>query len=228
MEKITALREWLGTGAINLFGLPMSGKDTQGVRLAEVLGARLLSSGAIIREMERESGATLTADGSLAPTATFYKWVLPYFERRELWHVPLVLSSIGRWHGEEQQVINVAEGAGHPLRAVVYLEISEEEAVRRWQAAFQAGAREGVPGGAGVLGGVDAFGGASGAVAEVRADDASLEIFQRRMAEFREKTLPVISEYRDLGLLVTVDGVGSREEVFERMITGLVEFSTGV
>lgn len=213
MEKVAGLREWLGTGSINVFGLPMSGKDTQGVRLAEALGARLLSSGAIIREMERESGADLTADGSLAPTATFYKWVLPFFERRELWDIPLVLSSIGRWHGEEQQVMNVAEGSGHPLRAVVYLEISEEEAVRRWQAAHDAGAREGVPGGA------------TGAAAEVRPDDASLEIFQHRIVEFSEKTLPVISEYRDLGLLVTVDGVGPRDEVFERMIKALADFA---
>lgn len=216
MERVAELKKWLGTGSVNVFGLPMSGKDTQGVRLAEALGARMLSSGAIIREMERATGADLTADGSLAPTTTFYKWVLPYFERRELWDVPLVLSSIGRWHGEEQQVMNVAEGSGHPLRAVVYLEISEDEAVRRWQAAHNAGAREGVPGGA------------TGAVAEARPDDASLEIFQRRMAEFREKTLPVISEYRSLGLLVTVDGTGAREEVFARMVAGLVEFSTGV
>ena len=48
-EKISKIKEWLGRGSINIFGLPMSGKDTQGVKLAETLGAKFLSSGMIIR-----------------------------------------------------------------------------------------------------------------------------------------------------------------------------------
>ena len=27
-EKITVIKQWLGTGSINVFGLPFSGKDT--------------------------------------------------------------------------------------------------------------------------------------------------------------------------------------------------------
>ena len=50
-EKIETIKEWLGTGSINIFGLPMSGKDTQGIKLAETLGAKFLSSGLIIRAM---------------------------------------------------------------------------------------------------------------------------------------------------------------------------------
>ena len=48
-EKIQFIKEWLGTGSINIFGLPFSGKDTVGVRLAEDLGGRFLSSGMILR-----------------------------------------------------------------------------------------------------------------------------------------------------------------------------------
>ena len=54
-EKIQKIKEWLGTGSINIFGLPMSGKDTQGIRLAEAIGAKFLSSGMIIRAMEQET-----------------------------------------------------------------------------------------------------------------------------------------------------------------------------
>jgi len=43
-EKIVAIKKWLGTGSINIFGLPMSGKDTMGIRLAEALGGKFLSS----------------------------------------------------------------------------------------------------------------------------------------------------------------------------------------
>ena len=200
-EKITAIREWLGTGSINVFGLPMSGKDTQGVKLAEVLGAKFLSSGLIIRAMEKASGQSLTADGSLAPTNLFYEWVLPYFERRELIHVPLILSSIGRWSGEEQQVITIAEGSGHPIKAVVLLNVSESDVTERWETAQTLGDRGDRP------------------------DDAKPEAFQKRLAEFRDKTMPVIRHYQDLDLLVTVRGDMSRDEVFEAMIDALYKYS---
>ena len=54
-EKLQFIKTWLKTGSINIFGLPMSGKDTVGVRLAEDLGARFLSSGMIIRAMEEDT-----------------------------------------------------------------------------------------------------------------------------------------------------------------------------
>ena len=96
-NKLSAIKEWLDTGSINIFGLPMSGKDTQGIKLAESLGAKFLSSGMIIRAMEKQTANNYSASGSLIPTNVFYEWVLPYFERRDLFKYPLILSSIGRW-----------------------------------------------------------------------------------------------------------------------------------
>ena len=54
-EKIATIKQWLGTGSINIFGLPMSGKDTQGIKLAEALNGKFLSSGMIIRAMEDQT-----------------------------------------------------------------------------------------------------------------------------------------------------------------------------
>ena len=54
-EKLSIIKSWLGSGSINLFGLPMSGKDTQGIKLAEALDAKFLSSGMIIRNMEAKT-----------------------------------------------------------------------------------------------------------------------------------------------------------------------------
>ena len=51
-EQLQKIKTWLGTGSINIFGLPMSGKDTVGIRLAERLGAKFLSSGIIVRAIE--------------------------------------------------------------------------------------------------------------------------------------------------------------------------------
>ena len=62
----------------------MSGKDTQGVKLAEAIEGKLLSSGIIIRANEIERHKKLTDQGNLIPTNIFYEWVLPYFGREDL------------------------------------------------------------------------------------------------------------------------------------------------
>lgn len=200
-EKIEAIREWLGTGSINIFGFPMSGKDTQGVKLAEVLGGKLISSGIIIRANEAAQHKKLTDKGNLIPTDIFYEWVLPYFERGDLKDSPLVLSSIGRWFGEEDTVMETAERTGHPIKAAVLLNISEADVLARFQKLQILNDRG------------------------ERQDDKDLNVFQVRLDEFREKTMPVLEHYKALGLLVNVNGDQSREEVFAEIIDKLYEFS---
>jgi adenylate kinase family enzyme len=129
-QKITLIKNWIGTGSINVFGLPFSGKDTVGVRLAELIGAKFLSSGLILRAAEKEDSvlAKELGAGNLAPTETFRNIILPYFSREELANSPLVLSSVGRWAGEEEPVMEAARNGGHEIKAVILLNISEEEA----------------------------------------------------------------------------------------------------
>ena len=198
-EKLSTIKKWLDTGSINVFGLPMSGKDTQGIKLAEALNAKFLSSGMIIRAMEKETKTNYTGSGSLAPTNIFYEWVLPYFERPDLFEYPLVLSSIGRWSGEETEVMSVAADAGHDIKAVILLNISESEVENRFKASKTLNDRG------------------------TRADDKDLETFHTRLQEFREKTMPVITHYQALNLLVKVDGHQSREDVFNEIVEKLYQ-----
>ena len=104
------------------------------MRLAEALGGKFLSSGLIIRANEELTRQHFSDKGDLTPTDVFYKWVLPYFEKEELKEFPLILSSIGRWSGEENKVMETAEKAGHPIKAAVILNISEADVMSRWQA----------------------------------------------------------------------------------------------
>ena len=198
-EKIAKIKEWLGTGSINVFGLPMSGKDTQGIRLAEALGSKFLSSGMIIRAMEQETKHNFTSSGELTPTDFFYEWVLPYLERKDLFHDSLILSSVGRWYGEERQVLSVAAGAGHPIKAVVLLNVSEADVMQRFKAAKVLGDRGN------------------------RGDDRDEQVFGVRLKEFREKTLPVLNFYNEQGLLVNVNGDQSKDAVFAEMIEKLYQ-----
>lgn len=198
-DKLEIIKQWLGTGSINLFGLPMSGKDTQGIKLAEALNAKFLSSGMIIRAMEKETKQDLTKNGALIPTNIFYEWVLPYFERRDLFEYPLILSSIGRWKGEEDQVMSVAAGAGHEIKAVIILNISEADVEKRFETAKKLNDRG------------------------EREDDIDIDVFKTRIKEFREKTMPVIQHYKTLDLLIEVNGDQTRDAVFNELVEKLYE-----
>lgn len=199
-EKLEKIKSWLGTGSLNIFGLPMSGKDTVGMRLAEDLQAKFLSSGIIIRAYEAEQNEDMTGSGKLIPTNTFYDIILPYFSREELRNDSLVLSSVGRWSGEEDKIMEAAKAGGHEIKAVVMLDLTEEEVKNRFEAAKELNDRG------------------------ERADDANIEVFETRLAEFREKTMPVLNHYDELKMLVKVSASGSRDEVYTNVIDRLVEF----
>ena len=196
-DKINTIKNWLGTGSINIFGLPMSGKDTQGIKLAKAINGKFLSSGMIVRAMEASTKKSYSNKGNLIPSNIFYEWVLPYFERRDLFDYPLILSSIGRWQGEEDQVMSIAAGAGHEIKAAIILNVSEADVERRFEESKILNDRG------------------------TRPDDKDLTTFKTRLQEFRTKTLPVIKHYQSLGLLIEVNGDQPREDVFNEMIEKL-------
>ena len=200
IDKLARIKSWLGTGSLNIFGLPMSGKDTVGERLAKDLDAKFLSSGIIIRAFEAEQNQNMTGSGQLIPTNTFYDIILPYFSREEMKNDSLILSSVGRWAGEEDKIMEAAKNGGHEIKAVVLLDLTEAVVKSRFEAAKELNDRG------------------------VRADDASLEIFETRIREFNEKTVPVLNHYDELNLLIKVPADGSRDEVYSSVIDKLVEF----
>src|SRR5262249_43243966 len=56
--------------------------------------------------------------------------------------------------------------------------------------------------------------------AEHRRDDDP-EIVQKRLQVYREQTHPVATHFADLGKMATVDGVGSVDQVFKRILAVL-------
>ena len=196
-EKVEKIKQWLGSGSINIFGLPMSGKDTVGKRLATLLGGEFLSSGDIIRDYESRQNDHMTENGELIPTNKFYDIVLPHFYAEALVDKPLVLSSIGRWEGEEDEVMKHTKDSGHEIKAVIYLKLKEEDVRNRWAAAKELGDRG------------------------LRGDDADPAVFETRIEEFHEKTEPVLKHYNKLNLLLEVDASGTRDEVFDNVMNAL-------
>lgn len=192
LTEISQVTDWLGSGSINLFGLPFAGKDTQGRLLADLFDAHLLGGGDILRGsvIPPQIRAIMDA-GELIPTNDYLQIVLPYLEQDQFQGRPLILSSVGRWHGEEAGVIEATAQAGHPLKAVIHLQLDPETMRARWSKDQEERSR-----------------GDRGN----RSDDAA-GVIETRLAEFEQKTLSVIDFYREQGLLHEVDATAPAVEV---------------
>ncbi len=198
-KQIQIIEKWLGDGSINIFGRPFSGKDTQARFLTDIFGGELIGGGDILRSRDEPEKIEKTlAAGGIVPSDFYLDMVLPYLSRPEFKGRPLILSAVGRAQGEELSIMKATERSGHPLKAVVLLQISEEEVWKRFEAAKDEQDRGD------------------------RSDDKR-EALKTRLQKFQDRTIPVIEFYRDKGLLVEVDGTGTREEVTNAILDGLAK-----
>ncbi len=196
-QQIQTIQTWLGSGSINFFGLPFAGKDTQAKRIGALLDAPVIGGGEIMRT--QSVSATITEEsnqGRLAPTEEYIKLILPYLASNKFKDKPLMLSAVGRWHGEEPAIIAATDRAKHPIKAVIFLNMLEEEVWQRWEAAQKLTDRG------------------------PRVDD-DLHKIDTRLAEFRNKTMPAIEFYRDLGLVIEVEGNHTPEQITHAILTQL-------
>ena len=192
--RIKIITDWLGTGAINVFGVPLAGKDTQCELLSELLGSVTFGGGDILRNSKTSDALqTDINSGKLAPTDEYLSLILPYFSRDEFTGKSLVLSSIGRWSGEETVVIDAANKSGHPIKASILLELTPEEAHARLEDAQR------------------------------DRDDDAAHILEVRFTEFEQKTRPVLTTYAHQDLLISVDGNQPVEAVTEAIVEGLLQ-----
>lgn len=197
VEKQQAIIKWIGSGAINVFGRPFAGKDVQCGKINEWLNASIIGGGDIIRTQQEAEHLRESHDrGELAPQQEFIQLITRYFSQDNLTGKPLILSSLGRWHGEEAPICNAAQESGHPVKAVVYIEITEDTVRERFEKSGNRG----------------------------RHDDNE-QVLKTRLNEFREKTLPVIDYYKDKGILVKINGNQAPESVQQEIVDSLYELS---
>ena len=192
------IKSWLGNNAIIIFGPPFAGKDTQSKLLAEYIGADTISSGHILRGPSADAViAVQLGTGQLIPTESFKKIVLPFISDPKYKDKPIILNSVGRWHGEEKDVIQACIDASHPIKLAINLLLDESKVIERWHASRDLNDRG------------------------TRNDD-SIGALAIRLKEFREKTLPVLDEYRKQNLLVDLDADKPRDDVYDEMIKVLI------
>lgn len=198
-NQLDTIRQWLGSGSINFFGPPFAGKDSQARRIQAKLGGKILSSGEIFRNsVIPDEIMAIMERGELMPSDTFAEVILPYLSKEEFAGHPFLLSSVGRWKGEERGVIEALKDSHHETKAVIYLSLDEALIFERSKLDENT------------------------IVRGVRADDGEGKL-QKRIDEFNEKTIPVFDVYREAGLLIEIDASLPKDEVEKQILDALFE-----
>jgi len=192
-RQLYDIQEWLGSGTLNFFGKPFSGKDNMGKKLGARLGVTVIGDGDILRNSYIPRAIRAEMDrGALISSEVYSNIVLPYLGQAAFHGKPLLLSAVGRASGEEEGVLAATEAAGHPTKAVVHLHINESEAFRRLHDTPDRG----------------------------RSDDNDTTL-RARLEAFQKETVPVLNNYDAMGLLIHVDANGPKEIVFNSLVQQL-------
>lgn len=201
-DQIKTISNWLGTGSIDIFGCPFSGKDTQAHNLANLFNGVVIGGGEILRSHHDPKKIEQVLDsGGIVPSDFYLNLVLPYLSQPKFKEKPLILSTVGRSHGEEPIIMKAAADSGHPIKAAIVLQLPEDEVWRRFEEAKTSKDRG-------------------------NRDDDRREVLKTRLKKFKDKTMPVIEFYRDKGLLIEIDGMPSRQEITNNILKSLLTRAT--
>jgi adenylate kinase len=181
-----------------LIGPPGSGKGTQGQLLSERFGLTHIAAGDLLRA-EVDAGtpvgkevAGYMSTGELVPDELVIDLLMPVVVKAIAGN-GYVLDGFPRSVGQAQVVRVQAEEIGATPDAVIYLEASRDELVRR------------------IL---------ERAVIEGREDDTA-QVVHNRLQVFDEATHPLVDYYRSRGLLYVVDANQDEATVTERILAAV-------
>ena len=182
---------------IVLFGAPGCGKGTQAQRLKEHYGIDHVSTGEVIRDEIRrgtELGRSMESyikEGRLAPDSIVIGMIANYVADH-LDAKGCIFDGFPRTTVQAEEFDKILAKHGLKVDIMVDIHVPEEELVRRL-----------------LLRGKD-----SG-----RADDASEEVIRERLAVYHKQTAVVADYYAAQGKYASVNGVGTMDEVFDRIAT---------
>ncbi|MCL6618979.1 MAG: adenylate kinase [Thermomonas hydrothermalis] len=181
-----------------LLGAPGSGKGTQAARLKDYLQVPHISTGDLLRA-EVAAGTPLglqakevMARGDLVSDEILLGMLKERFSREDT-RAGFILDGYPRNLAQAAALDELLASLGQTFDAAVQLVVDNEQIIERL---------------------------AGRAKAEGREDD-SPESVRHRLKVYDEKTAPVIDYYRQHGKLVTVNGMGTLDEVFTRIVEAI-------
>ena len=205
-----------------LLGPPGSGKGTQGERLQEDFRLPYYATGDILRaavkdgtEVGRQAKEYMDR-GDLVPDEVIIDVIAERLQDEEA-SDGFILDGFPRTVPQAEALDAKMKELGRELTGVILIEVPEEEILRRlggrrtcsenpshiYHVEFDPPKEEGVCD-------ID------GAKLIVRDDDKP-EVIKNRLAQYREKTEPLVDYYDERGILNRVDGKRSPDEVEERI-----------
>ena len=181
-----------------LIGPPGAGKGTQAVRVAEEYGIPAISTGDIFRaNVAQETPLGVQAKdymdrGAYVPDDLTNALVLDRLAQDDV-RDGFLLDGFPRTLAQVFTLDDCLSGSGGGLDAVVQLVIETEAIVERL---LKRAAEQG------------------------RSDDTE-DVIRRRLEVYQEQTHPLVAVYAERGVLVSVDAVGSVDDVSRRILDAL-------
>ncbi|GGL07720.1 adenylate kinase [Deinococcus radiotolerans] len=184
-------------------GPPGAGKGTQAERLAQDKDLVKISTGDILRdhvargtELGQQVKPILDA-GQLVPDDILIALIRDKLASMDA--VRVIFDGFPRTSAQARELDVLLEELGAPVRAVPLLEVPDQVLIDRI---------------------VDRGRQAAARGEAVRSDDTE-EVARRRQEIYREQTQPLIDYYSARGQLTRIDGVGSMNDVYGRILNSM-------
>jgi len=182
-----------------LFGPPGSGKGTQAKKLVDKYNFYHISTGDMFRfEIGNNTALGLKAKeymnaGNLVPDSL----VIEMLKKRVIENQDVygfIFDGFPRTTPQADALDILMNSLGHSVNKLVALDVDDQEIIDRLQ---------------------------ERAKKEGRADDANIDTVKNRIKVYKENTTPVFDYYEKFGKSAKVNGIGSLDEVFDRICTEL-------
>ena len=175
-----------------------SGKGTQGIRIAEAFGVPAISTGDVFRaavadgsDLGSQVKAIIEA-GDLVPDELTSAVVRERLSQGDA-EGGFLLDGYPRNVAQVMHLDEFLEGRDEELDAVILLDVPREESISR----------------------------IAGRAAEQGRSDDTEEVIANRLAIYERETAPILDVYRTRGAVVRIDGVGTLDEVTQRIFDSL-------
>ncbi len=180
-----------------IFGPPGSGKGTQSVRLAEKFNLLHLSTGDMLRA-EIAAGTELgkkmsliMSKGELVPDEVVIEMIANKIDQSK-GTAGFLFDGFPRTVAQTESLEKMLNKRGMKIDQMLVLEVGHDELVKRLIARAELSGRP---------------------------DDKDPSVIENRISVYKEKTEPIIDYCRERGLYQPVNGMGTIDDIFNRLYT---------
>jgi adenylate kinase len=189
---------------IIIFGPPGAGKGTQAAMIKDKYGILHISTGDMLRASVKEGtevgklAKSFMDKGELVPDDVMVEVIRGRIAKPDAKN-GFMLDGFPRTIPQAEALDRMLRNNGLMIDAVISIEVNDREIINR----------------------------ISGRQAEENREDDKVDVVKNRLRVYRDQTEPLKGYYRDKGILKEVDGLGTVDEVFERIDKILTNLDKG-